>query len=468
MCRQFRFDNKSQFRVFLAKPQKAADLKLVKHGESPTVLSDKYNIPRSTIREYVKHYNKNTLMYDNCGRPFAISENNATELISAISGQYIQKGEKHFSKRFDQFAKKTSIESNKPIQKQIKRVSDKTKSNFIKQHALNKDNAELTTDARIEACEDVRNAITFAAMNAVVVPLSRIELIMNMDATSFQVGRCYGRQEKAVYKNSRARSVKMRGTKSNTGLTFSIKYYMLYTAAGDTAPPVYVIADSNLPPDDCIIYTVPKLGITNFGTGYVIFCHTRCGNEKMYEFLNTTIITEFVLSLRQRYEIATGPVAWLTLDGEAKQIDVYTSSYMQLHMSELCLEVGKSSAGTTEINQPCDAGKVIKTAKTTLKDVKDDDVEDQEDTVKYLKEEVFKKHIHKHKIDGQSDCQYMTYDHVDMGIKGVLRIQLALQESMRPRLMRESFKQTGIYPFSLERILGNCTTPISSDLYTIF
>ena len=28
MCRQFRFDNKSQFRVFLAKPQKAADLKL--------------------------------------------------------------------------------------------------------------------------------------------------------------------------------------------------------------------------------------------------------------------------------------------------------------------------------------------------------------------------------------------------------------------------------------------------------
>ena len=28
MCQQFRFENKSQFRVFLAKPQKAADLKL--------------------------------------------------------------------------------------------------------------------------------------------------------------------------------------------------------------------------------------------------------------------------------------------------------------------------------------------------------------------------------------------------------------------------------------------------------
>ena len=32
MCRQFRFDNKSQFRVFLAKPQKAADLKLCCSG----------------------------------------------------------------------------------------------------------------------------------------------------------------------------------------------------------------------------------------------------------------------------------------------------------------------------------------------------------------------------------------------------------------------------------------------------
>ena len=28
MCQQYRFDNKFQFRVFLAKPQKAADLKL--------------------------------------------------------------------------------------------------------------------------------------------------------------------------------------------------------------------------------------------------------------------------------------------------------------------------------------------------------------------------------------------------------------------------------------------------------
>ena len=34
MCQQFRFDNKSQFRVFLAKPQKAADLKLSLSGMS--------------------------------------------------------------------------------------------------------------------------------------------------------------------------------------------------------------------------------------------------------------------------------------------------------------------------------------------------------------------------------------------------------------------------------------------------
>ena len=37
MCQQFRFDYKSQFRVFLAKPQKAADLKLPHRGSNAQV-----------------------------------------------------------------------------------------------------------------------------------------------------------------------------------------------------------------------------------------------------------------------------------------------------------------------------------------------------------------------------------------------------------------------------------------------
>lgn len=438
---------------------------IVDFKEKPTVLSNRFDIPRSTIRSYVEHYKNNTPMYDDGGRPPIISAENASELISELSGKHIQTGKKHFSERFDHFAQKTSLERNESIQKQIKQVTDKTKSNFIKKHELETDNAELTTEARIEACEDVRNAITFAAMNAVVVPLSRPELIMNMDATSFQVGRCYGRPEKAVYKDKRSESVKMKGNKSNTGLPFSIKYYMLYTAKGDVAPPVYVIADHNLDKEDCSVYIVPGLGLTNLTNGYVIFSHTRCGNEKMYEFLNVTIIREFVLNLRQYYGIAEGPVAWLTLDGEARQIEVYTTSYIQLHMAELRTEVGKSSAGTTEINQPCDAGKCIKATKTELKGLNDEHVEMQVDMINYLRTEVFKKQINDHKRDDQSDCQYMTYEHVDMGVKGLLRIQLALQESMRPRLMRESFAKTGIYPLSTKKILANCTTPISTELY---
>ena len=41
MCQQFRFDNKSQFRVFLAKPQKAADLKT---GDALTVTTGGHSL----------------------------------------------------------------------------------------------------------------------------------------------------------------------------------------------------------------------------------------------------------------------------------------------------------------------------------------------------------------------------------------------------------------------------------------
>ena len=48
MCRQFRFDTKSQFRVFLAKPQKAADLKL--HSPTTHSLRDACRSSRKTMK----------------------------------------------------------------------------------------------------------------------------------------------------------------------------------------------------------------------------------------------------------------------------------------------------------------------------------------------------------------------------------------------------------------------------------
>jgi hypothetical protein len=49
------------------------------------------------------------------------------------------------------------------------------------------------TDARYEACMDIYNAITFAAMNHGIVPLCQPQLILNFDATQYKVEYVYGK-----------------------------------------------------------------------------------------------------------------------------------------------------------------------------------------------------------------------------------------------------------------------------------
>ena len=62
------------------------------------------------------------------------------------------------------------------------------------------------------------------------------------------------------------------------------------------------------------------------------------------------------------------------------------------------------------------------------------------------------------------DGKKMSDAHKKMTVHGLLRVQFALQETMTPTKIEESFRKTGIYPFDLETILGNCTEDISDDL----
>ncbi len=53
--------------------------------------------------------------------------------------------------------------------------------------------------------------------------------------------------------------------------------------------------------------------------------------------------------------------------------------------------------------------------------------------------------------------------HAKMAIAGLLRVQAALQNTMKPEMIRDSFNKAGAYPYSLRQILCNCSTKLSSD-----
>jgi len=76
-----------------------------------------------------------------------------------------------------------------------KTLNPKTILNYRKTLNLKVKNGETSTDARMAAVKDITNFITFAAMNHAMVETLRVNpaLILNIDATQFEVGSSKGK-----------------------------------------------------------------------------------------------------------------------------------------------------------------------------------------------------------------------------------------------------------------------------------
>ena len=50
----------------------------------------------------------------------------------------------------------------------------------------------------------------------------------------------------------------------------------------------------------------------------------------------------------------------------------------------------------------------------------------------------------------------MDQAHIKMAKYGILRVQMALQCSMKPHMITESFEACGIYLYNFDKIIENC------------
>ena len=102
----------------------------------------------------------------------------------------------------------------------------------------------------------------YAAMNHVLVPLCKPQLILNYDATQFRVG--YGNHGSVkvvipdIEKNMKYNVMKRT---DNRGITsYYIKCMSLISAFG--LEPVFLVADSNMSKEDIDVQEVMGLGVT--------------------------------------------------------------------------------------------------------------------------------------------------------------------------------------------------------------
>jgi hypothetical protein len=229
-------------------------------------------------------------------------------------------------------------------------------------------------------------------------------------------------------------------------------------ATGTTAPPIYICADNNMEPGVIDVHEVAGLGIGTEVTtsGYVVFAKTRAVNEEFYKWWFTHIYVRFVMDLRTRYGIADEVPSYFTLDGEDTQIKPLQTAEMAAMCAELNIVIGKPTASTTSITQPCDAGKVFlssKTKKRNMKSIADVLEKTMSDRLRAI---II---LHETRVGAKMPCH-----HVKSCIEGLQVVQYILQTTLRKDIIVESFKITGQYdPITagcdLDRILGQCKEP---------
>lgn len=258
-------------------------------------VANAYNLNESTIKKYVKAVREGRTMPGKAGRPQLLTPVSKVQLSKLFDERSYNMTTSEWHSIVDAKVVEQKIANNKPIGDFVT-VSRRTLGRFEKEDAISRTNAEETTNAREEACADIRNAVTFAAMNMHMIPDTPSHCIMNLDATQFEVGNTNEEKVKCVYKTPPPDGGPFKVSKqedTDSGLHYYIKYYLLITAGGMHASPVFLIADSELGVEDMYVYKVKGLGISaSFASndGILVICQTRGGNATFYKWLNTHYI----------------------------------------------------------------------------------------------------------------------------------------------------------------------------------
>ena len=152
------------------------------------------------------------------------------------------------------------------------------------------------TSARLKATEDFRNAYSMAVCNKSMLTGLESHCVFNADATQYAVVDT-AEGEELVYLDGQDFD-NWQLQQESAGLTCCfIKYYFLFNAAGTVATAVYIIAVSGMPEGKYEWVEVPGIG-RNFESAYLVFCHTRAGNDKFYEWWFTDVCIPFMLRVR--------------------------------------------------------------------------------------------------------------------------------------------------------------------------
>jgi hypothetical protein len=501
-----------------SKQKHAVGRLVAEHKFTPTQAAYEFKIPKSNIYDWKKHFLNAPNASISIGRPPALGENELQMLKKYMLEHQVYKPNIcEYNDKFEELIESTERSRGNKFNSKTK-LSRNTQKKIEKRLQIQTGNAEATTEARKLALQSERGAISFAVMNYVLSKSLHPSMILNADSTQFTVGcsntkkvvvkyirdddteelyDCIDVNENDVITNNRHdeldtgmtqesngdrmeytidfsvpcideqrnEPLKTSPVKDGSGITsYFIKYYLLMSADGKSARPIFIIADGGMPKDKVDVYHNAFLSIsaTRGDYGYLVFVNSRQCNLEFFKWFNKDVLVPYVESGRKDHNLGGDSIAFFQLDGEKVQIDCYDPNIDPKTLEILNssnISVGKPPAGTTAATQPCDRGNCFKSSKTANKKICNSDIQHKRHEIEEITG-IFQEHFNK--FGNSKDLKL----HMKTAIYGILRIQLALYKGINCASIQNSFSRVGIYPYNINQIFKNFKFPKPESLYT--
>lgn len=438
---------------------------LITKAITPNELSAMTDLKANTLRKWTRTINSGGSMQDGSkgGRNPILIDEDITELQN-MHHSFVNyfPTMKESDNLIYAVAKKSNKQRNIPF-KSHRIISKRTFARIDKKVGLRVYNSEFQTEARAKATADIRSTTSFAVAQLVMKDLVNPCLNINIDATQYTVGNdAFGSTKvktmprdrdgnKIKFKSIQAIRRVSSGSGNDGNAIFFIKYYLLISADGTAGTPVYVIATDKMEKDKYDAYKVYGLGycVGQSSKGYVVFCNSRTCNESFYTWYMNVILIPYVKSQRRHYKLNDDSSAFFQLDGEMTQIQCFQNTAMIKLMEDNHVTVGKPPASTTSTTQPCDVGNCFKASKKYLKGLSDNDTRCNYHLRDALND-VLREHIQKHPM--------MTIAHRKMAVSGILRINLALVNTVKFNVIIDSFYKAGVWDYTMKTPGPNINT----------
>ena len=431
-------------------------------------LQAKFGIAKRTLEKYAMLVRKKVMPHIGNGRPIEIDETNMKWLADQISVDRYNIRESEYDKQVVIAVKNTCLSRGVAYSQHSSLSRNTLKAIDDRIQAVTK-NAEVSTSARKVACEDIRNMVSFAAMNHFIDSQTNGSGLLkcNVDATCYTVGNKMNKIAKVkVIKGSNKKDVSIKTAplpeEKSDGL-FTVKCYILIFAEGHFANPIYIIENKNMDVDTYDTHIVPGLGIhANIENdfGFIVFTRDRSLTSSFYEWFLQAVLVPQITLIRHHFQCPQEK-CFLQLDGEAVQISCFFEEPTIQLMAENNIFVGKSAASTTEIQQPCDRGNLFKASKMVVKHHTcelDEDLRKKYSRVANILKNLWSAH--------ETKYGDLTYAQVRNGWNGILNVHNAFEQVVTKSIIHKSFLLTGVHPYNINTIMSSCATKIDRKTET--